>query len=135
MFDSGYFMGVDVKHDHLYLGFTDLQRNLVDVFKKKSYKVENNNESLIELCAIINAYIKESRIPKDKILGVGINLSGRINYSKGYSYSFFNLNEEPLSKVLEYNIGLKVYLKIIRVQWPMENLAWVLFLKRRMFCF
>ncbi len=108
---SGFFLGVDVKQDYLYFGFTDIQKSGINIFKKKSYQLKNNKESLIELCSIINAYVKESRIPKDKILGVGINLSGRVNYSTGYSFSFFNFSEEPLSKMIESRIGLKVYLE------------------------
>jgi predicted NBD/HSP70 family sugar kinase len=108
---SGFFLGVDVKQDYLYFGFTDIQKNGINTFKKKAYHLQNNKESLTELCSFINTYIKESKIPKDKILGVGINLSGRINYSTGYSFSFFNFNEEPLSKMIESRIGLRVYLE------------------------
>ena len=109
--ESGFFLGVDVKQNHLYLGFTDLQKNIVHVTEEKSYNLANNQESLNELCAIIEAYIEESHIPKDKILGLGINLSGRINYATGYSYSFFNFDEEPLSKRLAQKLGLRVFLE------------------------
>ncbi len=109
--ESGFFLGVDVKQNHLYLGFTDLQKNIVHITEDKSYHLANNLESLEELCGIIEAYIKESRVPKDKILGLGINLSGRINYATGYSYSFFNFDEEPLSKRLEKKLGLRVFIE------------------------
>ena len=109
--ESGFFLGVDVKQNHLYLGFTDLQKNIVHITEEKSYNLANNLESLDELCIIIEAYIKESRVPKDKILGLGINLSGRINYATGYSYSFFNFDEEPLSKRLEKKLGLRVFIE------------------------
>lgn len=108
---SGFFLGVDVKENYLNLGLTDLQKNLIHFVEKKSYRLENNQESLNELCALINAYIKEVPVAKDKILGVGINLSGRINYATGYSYSFFNFNEEPLSKIMENSLGLRVFLE------------------------
>ena len=109
--ESGFFLGVDVKQNHLYLGFTDLQKNIVHITEEKLYNLANNLESLDELCSIIEAYIKESRVPKDKILGLGINLSGRINYATGYSYSFFNFDEEPLSKRLEKKLGLRVFIE------------------------
>jgi glucokinase-like ROK family protein len=108
---SGFFLGVDVKQNHLHLGFTDLQKNIVHITDEKPYHLENNKESLEELCNIINTYIKESHVPKDKILGMGMNLSGRINYATGYSYSFFNFDEEPLSKRLEQYLGLRVFLE------------------------
>ena len=48
---------------------------------------------------------------KKKILGIGINLSGRINNSLGYSYSFFNFKEIPLANVIESIIGIRVLLE------------------------
>jgi len=108
---SGFFLGVDVKQNHLNLGFTDLQKNLINYKAEMPYQLKNNNQSLDELCKIIEAYIHESNIPKDKILGLGLNLSGRINHTTGYSYSFFNFDEEPLSKLLETKLGMKVFLE------------------------
>ena len=109
--EFGYFLGIDVKNSHLNIGLTDLQKNLVHVKSNIPYSLTNNKESLDELCELINGFIKESPIKRDKILGAGINLSGRINYSTGYSYSFFHFNEEPLSQVIERNIGLRIFLE------------------------
>lgn len=108
---SGFFLGVDVKQNHLNMGITDLQKNIVHLSVEKPFNLQNSNESLTELYSIINNYIKDSRIQKDKILGMGLNLSGRINYTTGYSYSFFNFDEEPLSKKLERNLRMRVFLE------------------------
>ncbi|MNS27361.1 Glucokinase [compost metagenome] len=64
-----------------------------------------------ELCNVIQHFINELPISKDKILGMGINLSGRINFATGYSYSYFYFNEEPLNKVIEARIGIKTLLE------------------------
>lgn len=109
--ESGYFLGVDVKNSHLNLGIIDLQRNLVLKKLDIPYQLQNSMESLDQICELINNFIKESSIKRDKILGAGVNLSGRINYATGYSYSFFNFNEEPLSRVLERNLKLRVFLE------------------------
>ncbi|MBE9601040.1 ROK family transcriptional regulator [Pedobacter sp. MC2016-24] len=109
--DSGFFLGVDVKHNHINIGLIDLQKKLIKISKNVSYKLNNTEESLKELCRLILTFIKETAVAKDKILGVGLNLSGRINYATGYSYSFFHFNEDPLSKVLERELGLKTYLE------------------------
>jgi predicted NBD/HSP70 family sugar kinase len=42
---------------------------------------------------------------------MGINLSGRINQTIGYSYSFFHFQEEPLSGIIENKTGIKTYLE------------------------
>ncbi|PTS97692.1 ROK family transcriptional regulator, partial [Pedobacter sp. HMWF019] len=108
---SGFFLGVDVKESYLNFGLMDLQKNLIHYVEKQAYRLENNQDSLDDLCALINAFIASVPVSKDKILGVGINLSGRINYATGYSYSFFNFNEEPLSKIMENSLGLRIFLE------------------------
>lgn len=109
--NSVFFLGVDVKHTHINIGLTDLQKNLIHVTEFIPYNLSNNKESLTELCELIKAFIKKTAISKDKILGIGLNLSGRINYATGYSYSFFHFNEEPLSKHLESELGIKAFLE------------------------
>src|SRR5690606_24946182 len=38
-------------------------------------------------------------------------LSGRINYRTGYSYSYFNFYEDPLSNFFEQELGISTYLE------------------------
>lgn len=109
--NSAYFIGVDIKQDHINIGVSDLQKNVKKIEKNIKYDLQNNQTSLDNLCDIINSFINQNSIPKPKTLGIGINLSGRINYLTGYSYSFFHFNEEPLSKVLESNLGVKVFIE------------------------
>ncbi|GAB2545873.1 ROK family transcriptional regulator [Rufibacter soli] len=109
--DSGFFLGIDVKKFHINIGLTDFQKNLVSSFDKYPYRLTNNLESLEELCQIINKFIDDLPIPREKILGIGINLSGRINNQKGYSYSFFHFHEDPLSKIIEKEVGINVFLE------------------------
>ena len=109
--ESAYFLGVDVKNDHVNIGLTDLQKNLVHVKSYIPYLLQNSKESLDELCKIINNFIKEGPVKREKILGAGLNLTGRINYKTGFSYSFFNFDEEPLSKRIGKSISLPLFLE------------------------
>jgi predicted NBD/HSP70 family sugar kinase len=109
--DSAFFIGVDIKQNHINIGLSDLQKNLIKVSEKIPYELDNNKESLESLCTLINDFINELTIPREKLLGIGINLTGRINYATGYSYSFFYFNEEPLSKIIESKIGIRVFLE------------------------
>ncbi|QHL87595.1 ROK family protein [Nibribacter ruber] len=109
--DSGFFVGIDVKKFHINIGIIDFQKNLVSSFEKYPYRLTNNQESLDELCQIINSFIDELTMPREKILGIGINLSGRVNNKKGYSYSFFHFHEDPLSKIIESKVGINVFLE------------------------
>jgi glucokinase-like ROK family protein len=109
--DSVLFIGVDVKKNHINIGLSDLQKNIIKISEKLPYQLDNNKESLENLCQLINQFIKESPVPKEKILGIGINLSGRINRNSGYSYSFFYFEEEPLAKIIESKVGIHVFLE------------------------
>lgn len=109
--DAFFFLGVDVKHTHINIGLTDLQKNLTHHSEHIPYKLSNDKESLNELCQSIRKFIKSTQVSKDKILGIGLNLAGRINYTTGYSYNFFNFNEEPLDKLLEAELGMKAFLE------------------------
>jgi glucokinase-like ROK family protein len=109
--DSGFFLGIDVKQSHINIGLADFQKNIVKIVENQPYHLVNNEASLQELCQLIKNFIGELTVPKEKILGIGINLSGRINYATGYSYSFFNFHEDPLSKIIESQVGIRVFLE------------------------
>lgn len=109
--DSGFFLGVDVKQYHINIGLTDFQKNLVKITENYPYSLSNSKASLDELCNVIKNFIDELTVPKEKILGIGINLSGRINYATGYSYSFFHFHEDPLSKTIEKEVNIPVFLE------------------------
>lgn len=109
--DAVLFIGVDVKKNHLNIGLTDLSKNSIKIAEKIPYHLDNTKESLDLLCALINKFILELPALKEKILGIGINLSGRINHTSGYSYSFFYFEEEPLTKIIEGKVGISVFLE------------------------
>ena len=108
---SGYFIGVDVKRYSLNIGLLDFKKTLVTTKEQIPFLLENTTESMQALISSIKDFIKAQKLSKERILGIGINLSGRINHITGYSYSFFHFNEEPLSKVLENALGIPIFLE------------------------
>ena len=109
--DACFFLGVDVKKYYINIGLLNFKKNLVTQKNRIPYKLENTPESLNQLIHIIQGFIKELPIKKDKILSLGINLSGRIKNTIGYSYSFFHFQEEPLSTIIQNEIGIKTFLE------------------------
>src|SRR5690606_37042742 len=107
--DSAFFVGVEVKNFHINIGLMDFRRNLVKSTFGIPYLLNNNEVSLESLCSIINEFIKSSGIRREKILGIGVNLGGRINYLTGYSYSYFNFHEDPLSRIIEAALGIHTF--------------------------
>lgn len=109
--DACYFIGVDVKRYYINIGLLDFKKHLVTVEEKIPYPLENTQQSLTALIDVIKKFIKDQGVTKDKILGLGINLSGRVNNITGYSYSYFHFHEEPLAKTIEEELGIKTFLE------------------------
>jgi len=109
--DAGFILGVDVKKYYINIGLLNFKKQLVSQKNRIAFKLENTAESLHQLIQIIQNFIKEVAVKKEKILSLGINLSGRINHTKGYSYTFFHFQEEPLSQIIQEKIGIKTYLE------------------------
>ena len=109
--DSAFFIGVDVKQSHINIGLSDLQKNLVKISEKLDYRLDNTAHSLESLCSYIENFIAEIDVPSGRVLGIGINLSGRINYTTGHSYSFFHFDENPLAEIIHTRVGIPVFLE------------------------
>ena len=110
--DACYFLGVDVKRYSVNLGLLDFKKHLVSYNEKMPFKLENTPESLQILLGLIKEFINEQTpAVKNGILGIGINLSGRINNTTGYSYSYFNFHEDPLSSIIQKEIGIPTFLE------------------------
>ena len=111
--DAGFFVGVDVKQYYINLGLLDFKKHLITSKEKVPFKLENKPESFDALLLIIKTFINELNpaFVKDKILGLGLNLSGRINNTTGYSYSYFYFNEEPLSVIIQKEIGIQTFIE------------------------
>ncbi len=106
-----YYLGVEVKRSSINIGIQDFNNNFVQLSENISYTLENTRESLSSLCAIINQFVDNSGVPRDKVIGACINLSGRINSRKGFSYSYFFFEEKPLSEIIESQIHIKTFLE------------------------
>lgn len=109
--NAAYFIGVQVGVDNLSISMINMKKDIVSQKDNIPYSLQNNEESLLDICKEINEFISKHSIVKEKILGVGINLTGRINYRTGYSYSYFNFYENPLSELFEQNLGIPTFLE------------------------
>lgn len=109
--ESAYFLGVEMSRSSLSMGLQDLKGEFVNIEIGASFVLENTNESLQEFCSLINAFIADCRVDKAKIVGVCINLSGRINSKEGFSYNYFYNENTPLSDIISAQIDLPVQLE------------------------
>ena len=93
-----------------------------DVYVMKDNNMSSNPDTKSYLLKDVFTYVsyalnREGQVNDDttkfeeKILAIGINLSGRINNTTGYRYSYFHFNEEPLSSIIEKEIGIQTFLE------------------------
>ena len=105
---SGYFIGVDLKQSSISLAVMNFVGEVLEFKTGIPCKLENTPEGLERLCDEILAFIEQLDIEKEKILNIGINIAGRVNPESGYSYSWFNFEERPLSDVLSERMNYPV---------------------------
>ena len=109
--DAAFFIGVDVKRYSINIGLLDFKKNLVTIKEDVPYLLENTQESFEQMIGVIEEFLAELPVSRDRILGMGVNLSGRINNVNGYSYSFFHFHEEPLAATIENRVGIRTFLE------------------------
>jgi len=108
---SGFFLGIEVNRKSLSIGLQDLKNEFVKIDEHVPFELSETQGSLDELCFRINEFIEASGIDKSNIIGACVNLSGRINSVKGYSYNYFYIEEDSLSHTISTKIGINTYLE------------------------
>ncbi len=106
--ESGYFIGVDIKHFSINIGLINFKGEMVELKMDIPYQFENSKEGMERLCLLIQNFIKSSEVDVEKILNINVNVSGRVNPESGFSFSQFNFEERPLADVLTEKIGYPV---------------------------
>ena len=106
--ESGYFIGVDMNRFSLDIGMINFKGDLIFHKANIPYDLQNTTQAFDTLCDIVAEQIAGFNIDHDKILNICIDVSGRVNPESGYSYSIFNISEQPLSEALTARIGYPV---------------------------
>ena len=105
---SGYFVGVDICRECVNIGLINFKGELIDEQMKIPFQEAPPQERFEHLCRIIDEFISHTVVGKDKILSLGINLSGRVNTQTGHSYSSLFFDERPLTEMFEEQLGIDV---------------------------
>lgn len=107
---AGYFIGVDIRKDSVEMAVVNFKGQLIDQTTVE-FRMDNDPRSLDRLCEAILGFISTHKIAQEKVLAVGVNISGRVNSQAGYSYSYFFVEEQPLTMLLEERLGSTVYIE------------------------
>ena len=106
--EAGYFVGVDVARQHIHIAIADFTGNLKFFIQDIAFVLEANADSFRTICKKIKEVVTGSYILWNKVLGVGISLSGRVNPEKGFSLSYFVSDDIPLKDIFQRELGVAV---------------------------
>ena len=104
--DSGFFVGVDIHYTGVSIGLINFSGTLMASDINLPFQVDNSRERFDELCGLIDDFIEDCKVPRTKIINIGINIPGRVNTKTGQSYSYFYFDERPLSELFTDKLGI-----------------------------
>lgn len=105
--DSGYFVGVDVTWNSINIGIINFKGEVLKLQMGIPFERRDTLECIDELCNHIEHFIAGLTIDEKKILHINVTLCGRVNPELGYSHSFFNFGERPLTEILTERLKIE----------------------------
>lgn len=105
---AGYFVGIDVGQDALSIAVTDFPGRVVHFEQDVPFQLKNTETSVLAMCDKVLEVLKNINIDSSIVRSYGVNLTGRVNYNTGYSYSYFISEEKPIRSILEQGFGKNV---------------------------
>ena len=106
-----YFVGINVGRDQMTYVVTDLQNNVISERTDNSFELVDRPQCLERICQNIESFIAECGVDREKLLGVGVSIVGRVNPETGRSYKYFTSLEESLRDIISSRIGIRVLLE------------------------
>ena len=106
-----YFAGVNVGRDHMTYVVTDLQNNVISERTDDNFELVDRPQCLERICHNIESFIIDCGVDREKILGVGVSIVGRVNPETGRSYKYFTSSEESLRDIISSRIDIRVMLE------------------------
>ena len=108
---SGYFVGVDMLKDKLNIAAIDFKGDKVQLEENIPYQLENTPASLEQFCKIIDDFIVSLPVERNKILAIGVNITGRVNPASAIVTAFSISKRNPSLRFLKNGCRRKFSLK------------------------
>lgn len=108
--EYAYTIGVEILLKRISVSVFNME--MVEVFQKKDneFVLENTPECLSFVVDFIGQCFDELKEKKDRVLGMGLGITGRVNSKTGESYNYFNFLEETLTEHLSSKFELPIFL-------------------------
>jgi predicted NBD/HSP70 family sugar kinase len=105
----GYIVGVELLLNSFRFSIINLNHEVVYEYETDNFDISRREEAFQFIVTTVPALIAQKGISNDKILGVGIGITGRVSGKKGISHSFLNF-DVPLAKLLSERWDYPVFI-------------------------
>ncbi len=105
--DAGFFLGVEVANGNLRFALCNMKGVIIDKSIVENAYEMSSNETIDVIASHIDKQIAGFGLTKDKILGQGLSLRGRVDSTGGHSYSFLNAGGGSLSQKMFEKTGTR----------------------------
>ena len=106
--EAGLFAGIDIGHHHIHIAITDFKGNIIRYKDDIPFTMEAKEECIHAIGRSLKMFFIEESLEWGRVLGCGISLTGRVNPTIGYSYSYSMDEEHPLDRLFEEDLGVPV---------------------------
>ncbi|GAA4442807.1 ROK family transcriptional regulator [Pontibacter saemangeumensis] len=90
------------------IALLDMHNNYIGEVQRVELPLADNPEALGLLTRHIQGFLRQTGIPKDKIVGVGIGMPGFVDVTKGINHSFLQTEQGSIVSQIEAAIGIPV---------------------------
>ena len=109
----GYVIGLDIGGENIRVVITDILGNIISSLRDKINSEKSEEEIISKILSMVDSLIIKSKISKEKILGIGMSISGIINTESGYIIFCPNIEgfkDFPVKKIMEEKTKMKVFI-------------------------
>jgi len=108
--ESCYFLGVEIRKYKINIGLMSFNADIVESSLNIPFTYLEATESLNAIILEIKKFLSQTNVPKEKIIGLGLSLAGRINVKTSNILSNYHFADAPVKSMLEKEFGLPVFL-------------------------
>ncbi|MBO4340956.1 MAG: ROK family transcriptional regulator [Bacteroidales bacterium] len=109
--EAGYFIGVELRNSHACIAVTDFKGGLISFKDDLPFRMTASEPAVHDLASKIREYISKENLEWNRIMGLGISMTGRVNPVTGYSNTYSFDEHRTISRILEEDLGIHVALE------------------------
>jgi len=107
---SCYFLGVEIRKYKINIGLMGFNTSIIESSLDIPFDFLEARESLDAIIREIKNFLSKTNVPKEKIIGFGLSLAGRINVKTSEILSIYHFGNAPVKTMLEEEFGLPVFI-------------------------